>query len=89
MALIQQLCISLKGREIDVWNRLKDTYPSYTKHDVVFFAISALLNKNLLKRTQTWKELRRFYPEKGDWPFIDKILKERLDERYNHSINKS
>lgn len=88
MAFIEQVCVSLKGKEIEVWNRLRQMYPGHSKHDVILYAICALLNKNKLKRARTWKELRRFYPDvKSDWLFMDKIMKERLGERYNQSLN--
>jgi len=85
MALMEQLSVSLKNREIDTWNKLKDIYPNRSKHDIILFAISSLLNKNMVRRSSVWKRSRILYPNiKNDWLFIKKVLEERLDESYNH-----
>jgi len=77
MTSLEQITLSLKGNEINTWNRLRQTYPRYKKHDILLLSMKTLLNKNTIKRTKTWKEVRQYYQEeKSDWNFIQKVLEE-------------
>ena len=77
MGTTEQICLSLKKREIEHWKRLKKMYPQDTsKHDVLYWGILSLLNKNHLKRTKSWKNLKKYYPSESDWVLIRRVIEE-------------
>lgn len=79
MGTLEQITVSLKGDEIVKWNKLKQMYPDKSKHDVVYFSILSLLNKNSLKKNPNWKKLQEVFPETNDWEFIKRIMEEAAD----------
>ena len=49
MGFIEQITVSLKGREIDLWEELEEMYPNTSKHDIVFLGLKRLYKHKLKK----------------------------------------
>ncbi len=57
MSTVEQICVSLKSNERELWKKLVNMYPKRSKHDIVWFGLKLLYKYNLKRKEARAKQM--------------------------------